>query len=373
MIKICNAKIFRNGTFQEGGIVFDERIRAVGNIPVEGALDAAGGWLLPGLVDIHTHAAVGADASDGDPAGLETLSRYYASIGVTTWCAATMTLPKPALLRAMETIRQFQRPARGAGLAGVHLEGPFLSPAKNGAQAKECLCAPDSAFFYKLNEASGGKIRIVTAAPELPGALDFIREVSGVCTVSLGHTAADYDTAMAAYEAGAAHTTHLFNAMPPLHHRSPGVIGAAFDAGASVELICDGIHVHPAAVRMAFRLFAGRLALISDSMRCAGLADGVYTLGGQDVTVSGGRAVLKGTGTLAGSSISLSGALRKAVEFGVPLEEAAAAATIIPARIAGIDRTAGAIEPGRTSDLLLLDQTLQIKAVYAGGLLVEKL
>ena len=373
MIKIYNAKLFRNGSFQKGGIVFDEKIRALGSVSPEGGLDADGCWLLPGLVDIHTHAAVGADASDGNLAGLAALSRYYAGRGVTAWCATTMTLPEPVLRRAMEAVRQFRRPSGGARLAGVHLEGPFLSPAKKGAQAADSLRRPDIGLFHRLNEASGGAVRMVTVAPELPGAMDLIREVSGVCTVSLGHTGADYASAMAAYGAGASHATHLFNAMPPFHHRSPGVVGAAFDAGASAELICDGIHCHPAAVRMAFRLFAGRLALVSDSMRCAGLTDGAYTLGGQDVTVKNGRATLKGTDTLAGSSIHLLDGLRNAVAFGVPLEEAAASATSVPARIAGLDRWAGSLAVGRMADLLLLDQDLGVKRVYAGGQLVEKL
>lgn len=373
MIKICNARIFLNGAFQEGGIVFDERIRGVGPVPREGALDAAGGLLLPGLVDIHTHAAAGVDASDGDPAGLEELSRYYAARGVTSWCAATMTLPEPVLLRAMETVRRFRRPPNGARLAGVHLEGPFLSPARRGAQAADSLQIPDSALFHRLCEASGGAVRLVTVAPELPDALPFIREASKICAVSLGHTDADYDTAMAAYDAGASHTTHLFNAMPPFHHRSPGVIAAAFDAGASAELICDGVHCHPAAVRLAFRLFGGRLALISDSMRCAGLSDGEYTLGGQDVTVKDGRATLKGTDTLAGSSIHLLDGLRAAIASGIPPEQAAAAVTSVPARIAGLDRAAGSLAPGRPADLLLLDRNLQVRAVFAGGQPVKKL
>lgn len=373
MIKICNARLFLNGAFREGGIVFDERIRAVGPIPREGAVDAAGCFLLPGLVDIHTHAAVGADASDGDPAGLEAMSRYYAAQGVTSWCAATMTLPEPVLLRAMETIRRFRRPSNGARLAGVHLEGPFLSPAKRGAQAADSLQTPNAAFFQKMCDASGGAVRLVTVAPELPGALSFIREVSRICAVSLGHTETDYDTAMAAYDAGASHTTHLFNAMPSFHHRSPGVIAAAFDAGATAELICDGLHCHPAAVRLAFRLFAGRLVLISDSMRCAGLSDGEYTLGGQAVTVKDGRATLKGTDTLAGSSIHLLDGLRAAIASGVPPEQAAAAVTSVPARVAGLDGIAGSLAPGRPADLLLLDQNLRVRAVYVDGRPVEKL
>lgn len=373
MTKIFNARLFLNGAFQTGGIAFDSRIRAVGPISCEGALDASGCYLLPGLVDIHTHAAVGADASDGDPAGLEAMSRWYAARGVTSWCATTMTLPETNLLRAMEAVRRFRRPSSGARLAGVHLEGPFLSPAKRGAQAAENLQSPDLALFHKLREASGGAVRLITVAPELPGALPFIREAARSCAVSLGHTEADYDTAMAAYDAGASHTTHLFNAMPSFHHRSPGVIAAAFDAGATVELICDGFHCHPAAVRLAFRLFTGRLALISDSMRCAGLSDGEYALGGQDVTVKNGKATLKGTDTLAGSSIHLLDGLRTAVESGVPLEQAAAAVTSVPARAAGLDRAAGSLAPGRPADLLLLDQSLQVRAVFVDGKAVEKL
>lgn len=372
-MKICNAKVFVGGAFQEGGIDFDTRIRAVGPISCEGAWDAGGSWLLPGLVDIHTHAAMGADASDGDPAGLETMSRYYAARGVTSWCATTMTLPEPVLCRAMETVRRFRRPPGGAKLAGVHLEGPFLSAAKRGAQAADSIRMPDLELFHRLCDTSGGAVRLVTVAPELPGALAFIRDASETCAVSLGHTNAGYDTAMSAYDAGASHTTHLFNAMPPFHHRSPGLIGAAFDAGATAELICDGQHSHPTAVRMAFRLFAGRLALVSDSMRCAGLADGEYTLGGQNVTVRAGRAVLKGTDTLAGSSIHLLDGLRTAAAAGIPLETAVEAVTAIPARIAGLEETAGSLKPGRAADLVLLDEALQVRAVFVDGQAVEKL
>ena len=370
---IKNGKLFQGKTFAEADIRFDKTITETGALDGPADFDAADCYVIPGLVDIHTHAAVGADASDGNLAGLAALSRYYAGRGVTAWCATTMTLSESVLRRAMEAVRQFRRPSGGARLAGVHLEGPFLSPAKKGAQAADSLRTPDIGLFHRLNEAAGGAVRMVTVAPELPGAMDLIREVSGVCTVSLGHTEADYASAMAAYGAGASHTTHLFNAMPPFHHRSPGVVGAAFDAGASAELICDGVHCHPAAVRMAFRLFAGRLALVSDSMRSAGLADGAYTLGGQDVTVKNGRATLKGTDTLAGSSIHLLDGLRNAVAFGVPLEEAAAAATSVPARIAGLDRWAGSLAVGRMADLLLLDRDLGVKRVYAGGQLVEKL
>lgn len=367
-MRIINARVFLDGGFVEGGVAFSETITAADPaVAGPGELDAEGGYVIPGLIDIHTHAAMGADASDGDPEGLRTLSRYYAAGGVTAWCPTTMTLKEPELTRAMHTIRDFARPADGAKVAGVNLEGPFLSYAKRGAQNPENLHAPDIDLFQRLNDASGGLVRLVTVAPEEPGAIPFIREASKVATVSLGHTTADYDTAMAAYDAGASHATHLFNAMPPLHHREPGVIAAASDAGATVELITDGLHVHPAMVRLTHRLFGEKLVLISDSLRCAGMPDGDYVLGGQPITMKGGKATLSGTDTLAGSSIHLMDGLRRAVSFGVPLEAAVTAATLAPAKVIGRDGEIGSIAPGKRAALVVLDSQLNVKAVYING------
>ena len=365
-MKISNALVFTNGAFVRGGIDFDERIHAVGPEIADG-LDAGGCYLIPGLVDIHTHAAVGADASDGDLEGMVRMGRYYAARGVTSWCPTTMTLKEPELTAALLSIRAYVRPDDGARVAGVHLEGPFLCYNKRGAQNPDNLHAPDAAMFRRLNEVSGGIIRLITVAPEVEGALDFIREISGECTVSLGHTEADYDTAMAAYRAGARHATHLFNAMPPLAHRAPGVIAAAMDAGATVELITDGLHIHPAVVRLTHRLFGDKLVLISDSLRCAGMPDGDYELGGQPITMKDGRATLTGTDTLAGSSIHLIDGLRRAVTFGVPLEAAVTAATLTPAKAIGCDGEIGSLESGKYADFVLLDEELEVKAVYIGG------
>ncbi len=367
-MRIINARVFLGGGFVEGGVAFSETITAAGPaVAGAGELDAGDGYVIPGLIDIHTHAAMGADASDGDPEGMRTLSRYYAAGGVTAWCPTTMTLKEPELTRAMHTIRDFTRPADGAKVAGVNLEGPFLSYAKRGAQNPDNLHAPDIDLFQRLNDASGGLVRLVTVAPEEPGAIPFIREASKAATVSLGHTTADYDTAMAAYDAGASHATHLFNAMPPLHHREPGVIAAASDAGATVELITDGLHVHPAMVRLTHRLFGERLVLISDSLRCAGMPDGDYVLGGQPITMKNGKATLSGTDTLAGSSIHLMDGLRRAVSFGVPLEAAVTAATLAPAKVIGRDGEIGSIAPGKQADLVVLDSQLNVKAVYIDG------
>ena len=237
-MKLTNAKVFLDGRFVTGGVAFSDVIEAVGPAVTDG-IDLNGAYVIPGLIDIHTHGALGEDASDGSPEGLVAMSRYYAAGGVTSWCPTTMTLKEPELTKAMEAVGDFVRPANGAKVAGVHLEGPFLSLKKCGAQNPDNLHAPDAGLFHRLDEASGHRVRLVTVAPEEPGALPFIREVSKICTVSLGHTTADYDTAVAAYEAGASHATHLFNAMPALNHREPGVAAAALDAGATVELITD--------------------------------------------------------------------------------------------------------------------------------------
>ena len=197
--------------------------------------------------------------------------------------------------------------------------------------------------------------------------------MSRTCTVSVGHTTADYDTAMAAYEAGAGHATHLFNAMPPLGHREPGVVAAALDAGATVELITDGLHIHPAVIRLVHRLFGEKLALISDSLRCAGMPDGDYELGGQPITMKDGRATLTGTDTLAGSSIHLMDGLRRAVRFGVPLEAAVTAATLTPARVIGRDGEIGSLAVGKRADMVLLDAELNVRAVWVDGAPVGEL
>ncbi|MCH5163393.1 MAG: N-acetylglucosamine-6-phosphate deacetylase [Clostridiales bacterium] len=360
---IKNAKIFIGKNFIDGDIRFSEKIDSIGSLGGEADLDAKGGYVIPGLVDIHTHGAVGEDFSDGKPEGLQPLSDYYASHGITSFLATTMTLPESVLKNAMHAIKNFKRHG-GAKCAGVHLEGPFLSYAKRGAQAAENLHLPDIKMFERLNEASGGLVKLVTVAPEEQGAMDFIREVCKMCTVSIGHTTADYETAMAAFEAGASHATHLYNGMPSLLHRAPGVIGAAFDSGASVELICDGLHIHQSVIRATYKLFGDKINLISDSLRCAGMPDGNYELGGQPIIVTGGKATLL-DGTIAGSSISLMDGLINAVRFGLPLESAVYAATTAPALATRLD--AGVIEVGKAADLVVLDKDLNLRAVFVDG------
>ncbi|MBR2894571.1 MAG: N-acetylglucosamine-6-phosphate deacetylase [Oscillospiraceae bacterium] len=362
---IKNGKVFIGKSFVDVDVEFEEKISAIGKLSGEADFDAQDCYVIPGLVDIHTHGAVGEDFSDGKAEGMQPMADYYAAHGVTSFLATTMTLKEETLTPAMHVIRDFQR-AGGAKCAGIHLEGPFLSFAKRGAQAAENLHKPDAALFNRLNEASGGRVKLVTVACEEEGAMEFIREVSKICTVSLGHTTADYDTAVAGFAAGATHATHLYNGMPAFHHRETGVIGAAFDCGASAELICDGLHIHPSAIRVSAALFGDRLNLVSDSLRCAGMPDGDYELGGQPITLSGGVARLTGTNTLAGSSISMLDALRNVVRFGLSLPEAVYAATTAPAQAVRLDDI-GSIQVGKCADFVVLDKDLNLKAVFVDG------
>lgn len=336
-------------------------------------LDAAGCYVIPGLVDVHFHGCVGEDFSDATPDGLQKIADFELSQGVTYICPTGMTLPEDQLTAICKnTAAHRAKNSGGAEVVGAHLEGPFLCMAKKGAQNGDYLHDPDAAMLKRLQEAAEGCVRLVTLAPEQPNSIEFIKAaVEMGVTVSVGHTTADYNTARAAFEAGASHATHLFNAMPPLAHRDPGVIGAAFDVPhVQPELICDGIHVHGSAVRAAFRLFGKeRMILISDSLRATGMPDGEYPFGGQMIEVHGNRATILGhPETLAGSVTSLMGCLRQAVSFGIPLADAVRACTYNPARSIGIDGRAGTLDVGKEASIVLLDEKdLSIKAIVFKG------
>ena len=336
-------------------------------------LDAAGCYVIPGLVDVHFHGCVGEDFSDATPDGLQKIADFELSQGVAYLCPAGMTLPEDQLTAICKnTAAHRAKHSGGAEVVGAHLEGPFLCMAKKGAQNGDYLHDPDTAMLKRLQEAAEGCVRLVTLAPEQPNSIEFIKAaVEMGVTVSVGHTTADYNTARAAFEAGASHATHLFNAMPPLAHRDPGVIGAAFDVPhVQPELICDGIHVHGSAVRAAFRLFGkDRMILISDSLRATGMPDGEYPFGGQMIEVHGNRATILGhPETLAGSVTSLMGCLRQAVSFGIPLADAVRACTYNPARSIGIDGRAGTLDVGKEASIVLLDEKdLSIKAIVFKG------
>lgn len=366
-----NARIFLNDRgFVRGGFVLDgERFAEVFTGERTGGRDLHGALVLPGLVDIHTHGAMGADFSDGDPDGLTRMAAYLAKNGVTSFAPTSMTLPYETLAAAFDTaVRLYENRPRGcARPMGIHMEGPFFSEKKKGAQNGAYLRLPDFEAFRALYEGSRGLLRIVDVAPELEGAADFAREASKLCTVSVAHTDADYGQTRAVYDAGATHLTHLYNAMPPIHHRKPGVIGAASEnERVKAELICDGLHVHPSSVRMAFRLFPERICLISDSLRCCGMPDGEYELGGQQVFLSGGVARLA-DGTIAGAASNLFCDLQNAVAFGIPVEEAVRAATLRPAEEIGRGGEIGSLEAGKLADFLICDEDLTLQEVWIGG------
>jgi len=344
------------------------RVAEAGTLSGADVVDAAGKIVAPGFVDIHIHGSKGSDFCDAEPSAIETMEDYLGSEGVTTFCGTTMAFDEPILSHIFDVAKPYMGKERGgAVLRGINMEGPFFNKAKKGAQAEKYIVDPDIEMFERLWERSGENIKLVDIAPELPGAVPFIEQASKKCVVSIAHTTANYAQAKAAYEAGASHATHLFNAMPPFAHRDPGVVGAASDDAAHVEMISDGIHLHPAVVRSVFKWFgAERVCLISDSMRAAGMPNGVYSLGGQTVYMTDGKATLE-DGTIAGSATCLAECFRRAVSFGVPLEQALRAATINPAQTIGLFGELGSITAGKRADVLLLDETLHPEKIWIGG------
>ncbi len=363
---IKRGKVFQeDGNFLEQTLyVNDHRLVDKAEYQYDGeVIDAEGLLVLPGLVDIHSHGAAGEDFSDGNPEGLKKILQYEKRCGITSYCPTSMTFPKERLRQIFASIKGAQT-EDGATVVGINMEGPFLDPAKKGAHVEKWIAAPDVAFVRELNQDADGLVRLVTLAPNMDGAEEFIKEMHEEVCISLGHTAADYDCASRAMKLGAHHVTHLYNAMQPFGHRAPGLIGAAMDdPECMVELICDGYHIHPSAIRAAFRMFGPeRVILISDSMRATGMENGTYELGGQEVTVKDRKAVLK-DGTLAGSATNLYGCMCKAVEFGIPLEQAIMAVTANPARSIGIFDQVGSIRIGKQADLLLVSENLELKRV----------
>ena len=352
--KIINGLVFQEeGRFQPASVYLcDDRIVSEETyLSTEGdetLTDAEGNYIIPGLTDIHFHGCIGSDCCDGTVEALRTIAEYELRQGVTSITPATMTMSEETLTKICQAVKEFSCD-NGADLCGLYMEGPFISSGKKGAQNEKYICAADTEMLQRLQQASGGMIRTVTIAPEVDGALDFIRANKDSINISLAHTTADYDMAMEAFSCGASLLTHMYNAMMPFSHRAPGPIGAATDSEhCMVELICDGVHIHPAAVRTSFKIFGDdRIILISDSLRAAGLTDGQYELGGQTVNVKGNLAVLE-DGTIAGSVSNLMNCVRTAVNhMGIPLASAIKCATVNPAKAVGIDQDYGSLAPGK--------------------------
>ena len=359
---------FHTGAFEVKDGRFGEILPET--VPAD-AVDLGGATVIPGLVDVHSHGNSGADFSDGSLEGLRAMARWYARAGVTSFAPASMTLPYDVLERAFATARVLaDEPAEeSARLLGIQMEGPYFSYKKRGAQNPDYLKEPDFEGFRKLYDGCGGLIRIVDVAPELPGAAEFAEKASKLCTVSVAHTDSDYDHAKAVFDAGATHVTHLYNAMPPISHRNPGVIPAAVEnPNVRAELICDGYHIHPSAVRLAFSMFGGeRMVLVSDSGRCAGMPEGSkFELGGQDAWLRDGVARLA-DGTIACSAASLWQCLVNAIHFGVKEEDAVRAATYNPACAISAQDKVGSIEAGKYADFLVCAPDYSTKTVYLAG------
>lgn len=353
----------------------------------EEMIDGEGCYAIPGLVDMHFHGCMGHDVCDGTPEALEAIARYEGSVGVAAIAPATMTLPVEELERILSVAAEYRRQRTepeaslpgsrgkaacpGAELVGINMEGPFISTEKKGAQDARSIITCSEDVCRRFLRASEGLVKLIGVAPESSrGALEFIRRMKDEVKISLAHTNADYDTAKAAFDAGACHAVHLYNAMPAFSHRSPGVVGAVSDSPhVNAELICDGIHIHPSVVRATFRMLgAGRIILVSDSMRATGMPDGRYTLGGLEVDVTGKRATLVSDGALAGSVTNLMDCMRTAVkEMGIPLETAVACASMNPAKVLGIYDRYGSVTPGKRGFLVLLDGELSVRRVLGTG------
>ena len=359
---------FHTGAFEVRDGVFGQVLPAA--VPAD-ALDLKGATVIPGLVDVHSHGNSGADFSDGDYEGLKRMAAFYAKCGVTSFAPASMTLPYDVLAKAFATARQLadEAPAGHARLMGIQMEGPYFSYKKRGAQNPDYLKEPDFEGFQALYDGCGGLVRIVDVAPELPGAAEFVAKASKLCTVSIAHTDSDYDHAKAAIDAGVTHLTHLYNAMPGIHHRNPGVIPAAVEnPKVRAEIICDGQHIHPASVRLAFSMFGGsRMILVSDSGRCAGLPDGSkFELGGQDAWLRDGVARLA-DGTIACSAANLWQCLTNVISWNIPEEDAVRAATYNPACAIGAQEKIGSIETGKLADFIVCSSDYTHKRVFLGG------
>lgn len=378
---IDNVYVYRSDqTFVKGGIILDgDKISQVyGEMDAPqltgDVMNGKGCYAIPGLIDLHFHGCKGDDVCDGDKAALERIAEYEASVGVTAICPATMTLPVEELEQVLKVAAEYKKEAsdcKKADLVGINMEGPFISHVKKGAQDEKNILPCSVEICDRFLKASDGLVKFIGLAPEeSSNAVEFIQKVKDRVHVSLAHTNADYETAAAAFAAGADHAVHLYNAMPEFTHRQPGVVGAVFDnKHVMTEIICDGIHIHPSAVRATFRMMGeDRMILISDSMRATGMPDGQYTLGGQDVKVVGKRATLGNTDTIAGSATNLMDCMKTAVkQMGLPLETAVGCATINPARGLGIEDQYGSIEAGKKAHVVLLDQELNLSAVIKDG------
>lgn len=358
--------------------VREGRIAAIGDHTLMDAsaqvIDAGGNLVLPGFIDLHIHGGKGYDVMDGTVEALQGLARHLAAHGITGFLATTVTATQADTIAAAHTVRQARAGgSAGAAILGMHLEGPYINAGRRGAQNECCIRPPSQAELDAVIEASGACVRLVTMAPELPGAPElvaYLRRLGIIC--SMGHTDATFEQALAGLDAGFSHITHVYNAMRPFQHREPGIVGVALtDRRAVAELIADGLHVHPGAARL---LISARgpegVVLVSDAMRGAGLPYGCYRMAGENVTTSeqGARTA---EGRLAGSLLTLDVALRNVVGWtGLPLQQALVMSSLNQARELGLAERKGSIEPGKDADLVIISPAMQVQATIVGGRMV---
>lgn len=347
--------------------VLDGKIAALGprgSVEAEGdeeVLDLSGKILAPGMIDNHIHGAMGKDTMDASVESLEAISRFLASNGVTSFLPTTMTMG----YEHIAPVFKLHPKLSGANMLGFHMEGPFINVTRKGAQNEKYVRPATLEEMEKYGDEAN--VRIITLAPETEGAIPFIRAMRDKCVISLGHSDANYEEARAGIEAGATSVTHCYNAMPPMLHRSPGIVGAAVQAGIFGELICDGLHIHPATVFANYKMFGPeRMILISDALRAAGLGDGTYEFGGQTIHVVNNVARVE-DGAIAGGVSNVWNNMRNCVHWGIPVGHALRMGSLTPATLIGADDTKGSLKVGKDADFVITNEALDVLSVYIGG------
>ena len=376
MKAIVNGRILLPGAEVQGkALVYDKKIvgvmdEAAARAMADEVIDAAGMYVSPGLVDVHIHGYLGADVSDADNAGVRKMAKGILANGVTSFLPTTMTIGWSTLETIFAQLRQLREESRsaafeGAEILGCHAEGPFINPSKKGAQKESAILAPDAAKVLPFKDI----ISIITYAPEMEGGMAFTRELkqNSDIQLSIGHTSATYDVAKEAMGLGITRVTHTFNAQTPLHHRDPGVVGAALTSDVYCELIADTFHVNKGLFTLMDKAKGNKLVLITDCTRAGGLEDGEYTLGGQPIFVKGIECRLA-DGTIAGSVLKLNNAVRNYRDnASIPMWKAVRAATLNAAESAGVADRKGSLESGKDADITLMDEDCQVVKTFVRG------